>query len=67
METDLDFNHITITFFPEAATRGLLYKKLLLKISQKSQENTYARASFLIKSKSKTCNFKRDSGTGVLL
>ena len=33
----------------EAATRGVLYKKVFLEISQYSQENTCARASFLIK------------------
>ena len=32
----------------EAATRGVLYKKVFLKILQNSQENTCARASFLI-------------------
>ena len=34
---------------PEAATRGVLQKKLFLEISQNSQENTGARVSFLIK------------------
>ena len=34
----------------EAATRGALWKKLFLEISQNSQENTCARASFFIKS-----------------
>ena len=33
----------------EAATAGVLYKKVFLKISQNSQENTCSRASFLIK------------------
>ena len=33
----------------EAATRGLLYKKVFLQIPQKSRENTCARVSFLIK------------------
>ena len=33
----------------EAAYRGVLYKKVFLEISQNSQENTCARASFLIK------------------
>ena len=32
---------------PEAATRVVLYKKLLLKISQYSQENTCVEASFI--------------------
>ena len=33
----------------EAATGGVLLKKVLLKILQNSQENTCARVSFLIK------------------
>ena len=33
----------------EAATRGVLRKKVFLEILQTSQENTCARASFLIK------------------
>ena len=33
----------------EAATTGVLYKKVFLEISQNSQENTCTRASFLIK------------------
>ena len=32
----------------EAATRGVLYKKVFLKRSQNSQENIYGRVSFLI-------------------
>ena len=32
----------------EAATRGVLYKKVFLKRLQNSQENIYARDSFLI-------------------
>ena len=35
--------------FAEEATRGVPYKRILLKISQNSQENTSARVSFLIK------------------
>ena len=35
--------------FAEEATRGVPYKRVLLKISQNSQENTSARVSFLIK------------------
>ena len=34
---------------PEAVIRGCSVKKMLLKISQNSQENTCARVSFLIK------------------
>ena len=33
----------------EAATRGVLYKKMFLEISQNSQEKTCAIVSFLIK------------------
>ena len=33
----------------EAATRGVLWKKVFLEISQNSQENTCATVSFLIK------------------
>ena len=33
----------------EAATRGALWKKVFLKISQNLQKNTCARDSFLIK------------------
>ena len=33
----------------EAATKGVLRKKVFLKISQNWQENTCARGSFLIK------------------
>ena len=39
----------------EAATGGVLYKKVFLKISINSQENTCARVSFLIKLLA--CNF----------
>ena len=44
-------------------------KKVFLEISQKSQENTGARVSFLIKLQalSKQLYWKRDSGTGVFL
>ena len=31
---------------PEAATRGVLWKKVLLEILQNSQENTFAKVSF---------------------
>ena len=33
----------------EAATRGVLWKKVFLEISHNSRENTCARVSFLIK------------------
>ena len=35
--------------YPEAATGGVLLKKVFLEISQNSQENNCARDSFLIK------------------
>ena len=40
---------IYFAFCLEAATRGVLRKKAFLEISEKSQENTCARVSFLIK------------------
>ena len=53
----------------EAATWGILSKKLFLKILQISQENNCARVSFLIKLQASGLQlyYKRDSGTGVLL
>ena len=46
------------------ATRGVLYKKVFLEISQNSQENTCARISFLIKLQA--CNFiKKETLTQV--
>ena len=41
----------------EAATAGALWKKMFLKVSQNSQENTCARVSY----------WKKDSGAGVFL
>ena len=38
-----------ISFTTEAATRGVLQKKVFFKMLQNSQENTCARVSFLIK------------------
>ena len=43
----------------EAATRGVLWKKVFLEISKNSQENTHARVPFLIKLQAS------GSGTGV--
>ena len=40
---------VTLSVTIEAATRGALWKKVLLEISQNLQENTCARVSFLIK------------------
>ena len=42
-------NSCKIGLYLEAATRGVLGKKVFLEISQNSQENTCARASLLIK------------------
>ena len=42
----------------EAATEDALQKKVFLKLSQNSQENTCARVSFLIKlDATQACNF----------
>ena len=41
----------------EAATRGSLYKKLLLKFHKIHRKFTCPRASFLIKLKAEACNF----------
>ena len=38
-----------VVFYTEAATRGVLWNKVFLEISQNSQENTCARVPFLIK------------------
>ena len=43
--TKSENNNITLT---EAATGGVLYKKVFLKISQNSQKSTCVRVSFLI-------------------
>ena len=43
----------------EAASRGVLWEKVFLEISQNSQENTCVRVSFLIKLQAKTCNFTK--------
>ena len=38
-----------VILWAEVATRGVLWKKVFLEISQNEQENTCARVSFLIK------------------
>ena len=48
MSHDCHFCHLTVAG-SEAATRGVLWKKVFLEISQNSQENTCASVSFLIK------------------
>ena len=47
----------------------VFYKKVFLIISQNSQENIFARISFLAKLRAEACNFikKRDSDTAVFL
>ena len=50
-------NRCTKLKFTKAATRTVLYKKVFLEISQNSQENTSARASFLIKLQALDLNF----------
>ena len=42
-----NFDRFSLALFTEAATRGVLCKKLFLEILQNSQENACARASFL--------------------
>ena len=47
----INFEQIShLVVLSEAATRGVLWKKVFLEISKNSQENTCARVSFLIKS-----------------
>ena len=54
---------------PEATTRGALWKKEFLEISQNSQENVCVPASFLIKllASGLQLYWKRDSGTDIFL
>ena len=50
------------TYFSEAVVQRCSVKKMFLKISQNSQENACARASFLIKLHVQACNFiKKDT------
>ena len=52
----------------ETTAGGVLLKKVFLKISQNSQEDTGARVSFLIKLQAAPVTYwKKDSGTGVFL
>ena len=41
----------------EAATGGVLQKKVFLEISQNSQQNICVRVPFLIKLQAEACNF----------
>ena len=60
---------IDLTWKTEAVFRRCSVKKLFLKISQNSQKNTCARASFLIKLQAWVLQlyYKRGSSTGVFL
>ena len=49
----------------EAVVQRCSAKRKFLKISKKSQENTCARVSFLIKLQASGFYWKKDSGTGV--
>ena len=50
--------NLTLILLTEAATRGVLCKKVFLEISQNSQENTSARVSFFKQScRPQFCNF----------
>ena len=57
-----------LTFFlSEAATEGVPQKKVFLKISKNSQENTCDRASSLIKFQPSACNYiQKETLTQVL-
>ena len=46
-----------VTVVTEAITWRCSVRKLFLEVSQKSQENTCARVSFLIKLQADACNF----------
>ena len=60
-----NFEKLVMTLFPtEAVIRRCSVKKVVLEISQNSQENTCARVSGL---RPATLLKKRDSGTGVFL
>ena len=43
----------------EAATRGVPQKKMFIKISQSSQENTFVRLSFKKSCRCEACNFTK--------
>ena len=47
----------TMQLFSEAVARSCAVKKVFLEISQKSQENTCAKVSFLVKLQVSACNF----------
>ena len=51
-------------YFQKQSPRGVLRKKVFLEISQNSQENTWARVSFLIKLQAGACNFIKKKRLG---
>ena len=51
-----NFIEETLPLWSEATTRGVLWKKVFLEISQNSQEDTCARVSFLINLQAPACN-----------
>ena len=61
--------YLLVPLASEATSRGVLYKMVLLEISQNSQENTCARTSFLIKLQVEAGNFikKEALAQGVFL
>ena len=63
------FFRLAFVFSTEAVVRRCSVKKMLLEISQNSQENPCARVSFFNKVASLTLAtlLKRGSGTGVFL
>ena len=67
MKVMLLYNNVD-GIYKEAATTGVLWKKVFLEISQNSQEKTCARASFLNKVaglRLATSFKKKDPDTGV--
>ena len=61
-------DYFVFYLFLEAGARRFTFKKLFLKMSQNSQENTRARTSVLIKLLAETSNFiKGNSGTGIFM
>ena len=63
MRSSIDLLNTLVT----GAAIGGVYKELLCKISQNSQENTCARVSFLIKLQALACNLiKTETLTQVL-
>ena len=60
-------NRKSVCRHSEAVVQRFSVKKLFLKISQNSQEDTCARVSFLIKLQAKVCNFPKKETLAQLL